>query len=76
MTKFKHTGTVRGVTPMDKTPLQNLPKSWWQKIGVSVNAGEAREAFRASYHEIFNLAETELRIMAVFHDEIVSEVKK
>lgn len=76
MTKFKHTGTVRGVTSMGKTPLQNLPKSWWQKIGVSVSADEAREAFRTSYPEIFNLAETELLIMAVFHDEIVYEVKK
>lgn len=76
MSKFKHTGTMRGVTPMGKTMPQNLPKSWWQKIGVSVSADEARESFRTSYPEIFNLAETELRIMAVFHDEIVSGVKK
>lgn len=76
MSKLKYTGTVRGVTRMGKTPLQNLPKSRRQNIVVSVSADEVREEFRTSYPEIFNLAETELRIIAIHHDEIVCEVKK
>lgn len=48
----------------------------YAKIGSSAAADEVVDAFRIAYPEIFDLAQTELQILAVFHDEIVYEVKK
>ena len=82
MTKFKYTGAMRGVTPMGKTPQQNLTRD--MTIGVmaqSVMADDWMDKYLSlAETELRNIAathdETEMLNIAVSHDEIVIEVKK
>ena len=62
MTKFKYTGTTRGVTPMGKTPLQNLPRR--TAYAMKLTKVAAQTVLGGDW------------IAAVYPDEIVSEVKK
>lgn len=75
MSKFKYTGTMRGVTPMGKAPLQNLPHRTADTSKLTKMAAQTvlGDDWMDKY---LSLAETELRIIATYHDEIVSEVKK
>lgn len=75
MSKFKYTGATRGVTPMGKTPLQNLPRRTADAMKLTKVAAQTvlGDDWMDKY---LSLAETELRSIAVYHAEIVSEVKK
>ena len=68
MSKLKCAGATRGVTPMGKTIPQNLPRT--EDVTRQVRA------FDVPKDKIYNLADAELRIVSVMHDEIIMGQKK